>query len=146
MKLMYFERKDLSVENHWLSSPENVVYAPEEQAMLCNSRINDYSLITNPNFIWEAQRLMEDGFLAIEGVAFSNIRFFEMDDTKVKGLVQSLKERDTLESKVKKGAEEVFDVVKQIEYNEELDKLEPAEREKKIARDNASKRNVEFFK
>lgn len=88
-------------------------YIPDENVVLYRQRIGtfggkDYSLTDKREILDEARAIEKNEPLGKANIAFSNVKEFEYDDSKIKELISNAESKSELEKKVQSGIEDLL--------------------------------------
>jgi len=116
MRVVYFKRNVKSAIHIHAGSYASLFYVPDENVVLYQEQHGtfggqNYSLTDKAEILEEAKAIAENRTPSVEGVSFSGIKKFEYEGFKLLELIQNIKLKTEIESKVKSGIE---DLLKQI--------------------------------
>ena len=110
MKVVYFERTEISPIHIHAGSYARVFYVPDEDVLLFAERHGtfggtQFSLTANESSLDEARAIARGEIPNLDGVAYSNIREFDYEDSRLRALIQDARLKAELEPKVQSGIE-----------------------------------------
>ena len=117
MKVIYFKRMARSGFHVHAFYSSSCFYIPDEKVVVGEEQSGSfggksYFLSEKENILEEAKAIAEGKVTEIAGVNFSDIKEFDYDCSKLKGLVGDMRAKAGLEGKVKEGVAELLGQIK----------------------------------
>jgi len=116
MKVVYFKRNARSPVHIHASSHASCFYVPDEKIVLYIEQHGTfggryYSLTDKAEILEEARNITEGNTPNVKNVTFSDIKEFEYESSKLRELMQNIRSKSELQTKVEAGIE---DLLKQL--------------------------------
>lgn len=121
MKVVHYHRYAKSGFHVHAYSSAEMFYVPDEDLILIREQHGSfgsrtYSLTARAEILEEAKSIAEGSIPNVEGVTFSEIQVFEYERSRLQELIQDMRLKAELETKVESGIE---DLLKQAEQTPE---------------------------